>query len=122
MSAEITTVTVELATRPYPIRIGSGLLSGLGAEIDLLGIGGSVALVTAPNIDKHYGSAVMDMLAAKGKMVTKVVIDDAERAKNLTTVSQLYDDLLAGGLDRQARTRTTRRSPHPPSTRVLACV
>ena len=96
----MTTITVELGPRSYPIHIGEGLLSSLAELLEPSGITGRTGLVSSANIHALYGEAVESALAAAGCQVFTALIPDGEKAKDLATVSHLYDTFLEAGLDR----------------------
>ena len=96
----MTTITVELGPRSYPIHIGEGLLPSLAELLKPLGITGRTGLVSSANIHELYGEVVESALAAGGCQVSTALIPDGEKAKDLATVSRLYDTFLEAGLDR----------------------
>jgi 3-dehydroquinate synthase len=98
----VTTLTVDLGPRSYPIYIENGLLGSLGDLLKSLHIQGSVGLVTNHTIYKHYGEQVELAASSAGCKLTTEFIPDGESAKNQTTVSTLYDAFLEAGLDRSS--------------------
>ncbi len=96
----MTTITVELGSRSYPIHIGEGLVASLPELLRPLGISGWTGLVSNGAIHQLYGEAVESALTAVGSQVFTALIPDDEKAKELPTISQLYDSLLEAGLER----------------------
>jgi 3-dehydroquinate synthase len=90
------TVRVELGSRSYDIRIGSGMASG-GA----LAGAGRVLLVSDSNVAPLHADACERALAARGLTVRRCVIPAGEESKSLAQLSALYDAAVAAGLDRR---------------------
>ena len=67
-SASIRTIRVELSANPYPIAIGAGSLSQLGALIREQGIraGTKVLVVSNPVVQGFYGATALTSLEAAG--------------------------------------------------------
>ena len=98
----MTTITVDLGPRSYPVHIGAGLLSSLSELLTPLGVGGHVGLVSSAPIHDHYGATVTAGLEAAGCQVTTSLIPNGEQAKNLETVARLYNTFIQAGLDRSS--------------------
>lgn len=96
----MTTITVDLGSRSYPIHVESGLLESLSDIMKSLQVTGSVGLVSNRTVFQHYGRQVEDSIKASGCEVITAFIPDGEKAKNQSIVSALYDAFLDGGLDR----------------------
>ncbi|MEE9464735.1 MAG: 3-dehydroquinate synthase [Candidatus Neomarinimicrobiota bacterium] len=96
----MTTITVDLGPRSYPLHIGHGLLSSLANLLPQLGVTGRVGLVSSEPIFVHYGALVTSVLAASGCHVTTAMIPADESAKSLEGAARLYDTFLNAGLDR----------------------
>jgi 3-dehydroquinate synthase len=97
------TVLVSLGDRSYPIRVGRGLLAGLGAELAacLGGTGGRrVVVVSSPAIARLYGAAATRSLAGAGFDVQSASVPAGEGSKTLARVRRLYDALYALAADR----------------------
>jgi 3-dehydroquinate synthase len=100
MTEEI--ITVGLAERSYPIRIGSQNLAQLGFWCREAALGKQAALVTNPTIAALYLPQVRDSLVAAGFSVTVIEIPDGEQFKSAATLMTVYDRLIDAGLDRGA--------------------
>ena len=62
----VTSLKVELAERSYPIYIGTGTLARAGAEIARRTKASRVALVTVPEVGRHYAGVLTKSLRAEG--------------------------------------------------------
>jgi 3-dehydroquinate synthase len=99
--AMMTTVTVDLDERSYPICVGAGILSGLGARVREIDCGSRSAVVTDPNVAALYGSPVMSSLEEARLAPIVIEIPEGEEHKGLQSVSFLYDRFLNARLDRR---------------------
>ncbi len=82
---------VDLAERSYPIFIGTGLLSESDCFLPWIK-GRQVAIVTNATVAAHYLQLIQMVLA--GHDVTIITLPDGEQYKNLTTLNQIFDQLL----------------------------
>ena len=98
----MTTLTVDLGSRSYPIFIAQGLMSSLAETLAQLEVHGQVGLVSTARIFDLYGGVVESALTIAGSQVTTALVPDGEPAKNLATVSTLDDTFLGAGLDRSS--------------------
>jgi len=94
------TLTVDLAERSYPIYIDTGLLSVDGL-LEKHIHGRQVCIVTNDTIAPLYLDVLQSRLSEFS--CTTVVLADGEEHKNLDTLNNIFDDLLA---DRHNRTTT----------------
>ena len=93
----MTTLTVELGERSYPIYIGSDLLG----QADLLKKhipGNSALIVTNETVAPLYLERTQSMLS--GLKNEAVILPDGEKYKNLEVLNQIYDSLLRNRFDR----------------------
>ncbi|HIJ96163.1 MAG TPA: 3-dehydroquinate synthase [Desulfuromonadales bacterium] len=95
-------LTVELGKNSYDIVIETGSLASLGGRCADAGLSGTAAVVTNPTVAALYADAVRSSLQEAGFNVVVIEIPDGEEFKNSTTLNRLYDDLLAGGVDRSS--------------------
>ncbi|MBN1889055.1 MAG: AAA family ATPase, partial [Thermoflexales bacterium] len=86
----------------YCIHIGDGLLDQLGSALRAAGApeGSRVAVVSNTVVAPLYGARAEAALQAAGLAPFACTIPDGEAHKTLGTVAALYDQFLAGGLDR----------------------
>src|SRR5215510_13354026 len=97
------TVTVNLGPRSYPICLGRGLLSDLGALLREQHLtAGRVAVVTDSVVGKIYRERVVATLAAAGFDVRVIEIPAGEEHKNLAWLAFLYDKLIEGRIERRS--------------------
>ena len=93
------TVTVN-ASKSYGIKIGSGLLSTLGAEASALGRAEKAAIVSDSNVFPLYGKTAEDSLKNAGFSVVSFVFPAGEESKNGDTYLQLLNFLAENQLTR----------------------
>ncbi len=98
----VITLSVRHPGGEYPIHIGDGLLMYLGGALRAVGapVGGRVAIVANPAVASLYAARIEDALAGAGFQPFLCLMEDGEEHKTLATVAGLYDQFLAGGLDR----------------------
>jgi shikimate kinase/3-dehydroquinate synthase len=88
----------------YPLHVGAGLLPQLGSALRAVigdsASGSRVAVVSNPIIEPLYGEQVRVALAGAGFRPVACSVPDGEQHKTLATVAALYEQFLAGGLDR----------------------
>ncbi|MFO7741728.1 MAG: 3-dehydroquinate synthase [Anaerolineae bacterium] len=99
---EATNVSVRHPRGTYEIRIGEGLLNHVGGALRAAGLapGTRVGLVSNDVVAPLYAAQVEEALLVAGLRPFVCVIPDGEGHKTLATVASLYDQFLAGGLDR----------------------
>lgn len=93
------TVTVN-ASKTYDVRIGSGLLPQLGAEVKKLGKAQKICIVSETTVYPLYGKTVADSLERAGFSVVSFVFPAGEESKNGTVFLQLLNFLAESGLTR----------------------
>jgi shikimate kinase/3-dehydroquinate synthase len=100
--AETVTLPVRHPGGEYPIHIGRGLLPHLGGTLRTSGVreGTAIAIVTNTVVGPLYAGRVEAVLRSAGYRPFVCTIPDGEQHKTLDTVRALYDQFLAGQLDR----------------------
>ena len=93
------TVTVNASTT-YEVKIGSGLLPKLGAEVSALGKAGKVCIVSDSNVWPLYGNAAKSSLENAGLEVIHFLFPAGESSKNGSTYLQLLNFLAENGMTR----------------------
>jgi 3-dehydroquinate synthase len=93
-------VRVDLGPRSYDVLVGTGILSFLGTDLDRLGAGGRVAVITHPPLARRFGGQVTAALAGCGFAVSTITVPAGERVKNLRRAASLIDALSQAGLTR----------------------
>lgn len=97
----MTTVSVMLGERSYPIRINWGSLTELGDVLaGELGFRRAV-LVTTPKVGGICAETVERAMVGAGVRLSKLEVPDGERAKTLRVASRLYDQLIELEADRE---------------------
>ncbi len=86
----------------YPIYVGRGLLARVGGALLAAGVpaGGRVAVVSNPVVAPLYGAQVEQALREAGFWPFACSVPDGEQHKTLDSIAMLYEQFLAGGLDR----------------------
>lgn len=95
---------VALGDRSYTIRIGAGALDRLGPELRRLFDDGArrVVVVTDSGVAPHYLPRAEASICEAGFRVDTVEIPAGESRKNLDTLGDVYDRLLALPVDRRS--------------------
>jgi len=96
----VETVRVNVGPRGYEVRIGTGLLRGIGADLRRCGVAGKIAVLTHPRLRALYGGALVASLEGEGYEVATVEVAPSEASKSLRVASRVYDALLDARLDR----------------------
>ncbi len=74
----------------------------LPAEIEALGLlDRRFMIITDSNVGKHYTNELFQLLAPLAKTIQIHTFSAGEQSKNLDTVSQCYEQLIAAGFDRK---------------------
>ncbi|MGD9852530.1 MAG: 3-dehydroquinate synthase [Nitrospirales bacterium] len=94
-------VPVLLGDRSYEILIQAGLLGQLGDICQALGLSGRIAIITNPIIHELYGPMVQRVLKRTGFACTTVLLPDGERAKSMTWLGKILDELAAKRFERR---------------------
>ncbi len=97
-----TSVFVSLGDDSYSITIGSEILPSLPFKIKETGAGAPVAIVSNPEIWKHYGNIVENALASAHISSFPVLLPPGEEEKNLHTLETVYTALLKKGMGRKS--------------------
>ncbi|HEX6971392.1 MAG TPA: 3-dehydroquinate synthase [Limnochordia bacterium] len=98
---------VELGARRYPIHIGPGELTRLGAHCravrpDGRPLGDRCLMITDAGVPPAWVDAAVDSLKAAGFRVGVTAIPSGEGAKRLETAGRLYDAAIEARLDRSS--------------------
>ncbi|MDY7041614.1 MAG: 3-dehydroquinate synthase [Chloroflexota bacterium] len=98
----VITLRVRYPGGEYPIHIGDGLLAHVGGALLAAGVpaGGRIAIVSDQVVAPLYAQQVEAALRAAWFRPFTCAIPAGEQHKRLATVTGLYDQFLAGGLDR----------------------
>jgi 3-dehydroquinate synthase len=93
-------ITVQLGERSYSILIGSGILDRVGADLNTLGLGSRISVVTNSVVRPLYGDRVVESLEESGYRVEVLEVPDGEVHKSLASAQRLYDELVDFDMDR----------------------
>jgi 3-dehydroquinate synthase len=101
--AGMTRLEVPTPQGSYHICIGDGLLYQVGTLMANRGLSpGKAAIVTNPNVGKHYGETVADSLRSSGFDPVICTVPEGEQHKTLATIAMIYDQFLDAGMDRNS--------------------
>ncbi|MBN1811308.1 MAG: 3-dehydroquinate synthase [Anaerolineae bacterium] len=102
--SHVITLPVRHPGGEYPIHIGDGILPRVGESLQAAGAlpGTTVAVVSNDVVAPLYAGQVMESLQAAGFAPFTCIIPDGEQHKALDPVASLYDQFLAGDLDRSS--------------------
>jgi shikimate kinase/3-dehydroquinate synthase len=100
--ASFVTLSVCYPGGEYAVHLGHGALDLLGGAARAAGVpqGSRVAVVSNPVVAPLYSERVVVSLASAGLEPFPCSMPDGEEHKTLATAADLYDQFLAGGLDR----------------------
>lgn len=96
------TVKVSLDERSYPIRIGDGLLTQLGAQCAQLKLGQRCALITDETVARKYQQPAVASLRASGFQPMVIRLKAGEKTKALKNVHACYNRLAVHRLERNS--------------------
>ena len=95
-------VKVSLGTRSYDIKIGRGLLAGLGADCAALQLGQKCAVITDTNVAARYAKPALASLKRAGFEAVLVTVPAGETAKRLKQVESCFNQLAAHRIERKS--------------------
>lgn len=99
---EMTRIPVQGPEGSYHICIGEGLLQHVGELLTNRNLRqGPAAIVTNPMIAPHLADTLAESLQQAGFTPMICTVPEGEQHKTLASISSLYDQLLAAGLDRK---------------------
>jgi 3-dehydroquinate synthase len=95
-------VNVSLGERSYSVKIGTGLLSRLGAECKTLALGRRGVVITDERVAARFASRALQCLRAAGFDPALVTVPAGEKSKSLQAVAACYDQLARHRLERKS--------------------
>ncbi len=95
-------VKVSLGTRSYDIKIGGGLLAGLGANCAALRLGQKCAVITDVNVAPRYAKPALASLKRAGFDAVLITAPAGETTKRLKQVESCFNQLAAHRLERKS--------------------
>jgi 3-dehydroquinate synthase len=93
-------ISVRAANGKYDVLCGRGVLRELPGVASRIRQDGAVFVISSPRVWRHWGARVERLLGSARRAT--ILIDDAETAKNLSTVERACRDLVRAGADRRA--------------------
>lgn len=95
-------VRVQLADRPYEVRVAGGLLGHTGDLVRGVHAPGRCAVVTDSNVGPLYGRMVIESLASAGFSTVLVEVPAGEKSKSMEAASGVCERLISERLDRRS--------------------
>lgn len=99
LAARQVRVSVNAGAQTYPVHVAAGAHADLGRLCPAPRAGTACAVVSTDRIAPLYAGTVIEALQGGGWAPTLMTMPDGERSKTLQTVSCLYDQLVAAGVD-----------------------
>jgi 3-dehydroquinate synthase len=96
------TLHVDLASRSYPIYIGTNLLEQPALFEPHLKSSSTVFIVSNTTVAPLYAKTLINTLSQLGKAVRLLELPDGESYKDWQHLQLIFDELLAHGADRQS--------------------
>lgn len=93
-------VRVDLGHRAYDVVVGAGVRSLIGFELQRLGAGRQVAIVTHRTLLGRFGAPMIKALEGCGFAAQVVTVPAGEQTKSLRQASRIIDWLSAAGFSR----------------------
>ena len=98
----MTTIKVHLGKRSYPILVGKGALSRVGALARRVSRYSGVFAVSSQKVKRLYGGMVERACRASGVAPAWLLVPDGEGAKTLAVLGRLLRSLAASGASRDS--------------------
>lgn len=96
------TVNVSLGERSYQVHVANGALDRVGYMAEKLRITGKAAVITDSNVSPLYAEQVVQSLADAEYESSLHVFEAGEQSKNLRTVEELVNEMVAARHDRSS--------------------
>ena len=97
----IPSLTITTPAGSYDVLVGPNMLQELPARLQALGLNGRLWLISDSAVYPHHGAAVEGLLRGAGHRLESYVVPSGEASKNLAVVSQLYDWMIGGAVERR---------------------
>jgi 3-dehydroquinate synthase len=94
-------LTIITPAGSYDVLVGPHLLQELPARLQALGLSGRLWLISDTAVYPHHGAAVEGLLRGAGYRVESYAVPSGETSKDLAVVSQLYDWMIGGKVERR---------------------
>lgn len=96
------TVNVALGERSYQVHVENGALDRVGFFAERNRISGKAAIITDSNVCPLYAERLIHSLQDAEYEYSLHVFDAGEQSKNLSTVEELVNEMVAAGHDRSS--------------------
>lgn len=97
----ISPLTITTPAGSYDVLVGPNLLPELPARLQALGLSGTLWLISDSQVFSHHGAALEGLLRGAGYRVESYAVPSGEASKDLAVVSQLYDWMIGGAVERR---------------------
>lgn len=85
----------------YEVRVEDGSINQLGDLLHQLGLEPPVAVVSESNVAPHHAALVVSALKSAGLEAAKIVFPAGESHKNMDTINQVWEQLIAARMERR---------------------
>ena len=102
MSADTSIVHVELGERSYDIKIGAGVLAGVGEFVAAMGSPSHAAIITDENVQPLYAADLAEQITENDVEVHLFAVDAGEPSKCSDALVAMWEGLLAAKFDRKS--------------------
>ncbi|MBR5894145.1 MAG: 3-dehydroquinate synthase [Akkermansia sp.] len=96
------TVNLSLGARSYSVHVENNSLDSVGYLTGRLRLNGKAAIISDSNVYPLYGEKVIQSLEDAGYTTSLHVFEAGEQSKNLSTVEQIANEMVAAGHDRSS--------------------
>lgn len=96
------TVNVSLGERSYQVHVENGALDRVGYFAERRRVSGKAAIITDSNVCPLYAERLIQSLQDAEYEYSLHVFDAGEQSKNLRTVEELVNEMVAAGHDRSS--------------------
>ncbi|MBQ7023417.1 MAG: 3-dehydroquinate synthase [Akkermansia sp.] len=96
------TVNLSLGARSYQVHVENNSLDSVGYLAGRLRLSGKAAVISDSNVYPLYGERVLQSLSDAGLSTSLHVFEAGEQSKNLGTVEQIANEMVAEGHDRSS--------------------
>ncbi|MDR0514938.1 MAG: 3-dehydroquinate synthase [Coriobacteriaceae bacterium] len=86
----------------YDVRIGEGLLEGLGTQLRSFDTSGQALVLTDTNVAPLYLARVKESLKAAGYKTSEIRIPAGEESKSLECMAEIWEAMAQAGLGRDS--------------------
>ena len=97
----IPSLTITTPAGSYDVLVGPNLLQELPARLQVLGLSGTLWLISDGQVYPHHGAAVEGLLRGVGYRIESYAVQSGEASKDLAVVSKLYDWMIGGAVERR---------------------